>query len=63
MNQFGRNNVWKPIPRLTTQSIIGTKWVFRNNLDEQGKIVRNKTRLVIEATMRKKELILVKLLL
>jgi len=27
-------------------NIIGTKWVFKNKLDEQGVIVRNKARLV-----------------
>ena len=26
--------------------IIGTKWVFRNKLDEHGTIIRNKARLV-----------------
>ena len=26
--------------------MIGTKWVFRNKLDENGKITRNKARLV-----------------
>ena len=28
------------------KNIIGTKWVFRNKLDEDGKIIRNKPRLV-----------------
>ena len=28
------------------KNIIGTKWVFRNKLDENGKITRNKARLV-----------------
>jgi len=27
-------------------NVIGTKWVFKNKLDEQGIIVRNKARLV-----------------
>jgi len=27
-------------------NVIGTKWLFKNKLDEQGVIVRNKTRLV-----------------
>ena len=27
-------------------NVIGTKWVFKNKLDEQGVIVRNKARLV-----------------
>ena len=26
--------------------MIGTKWVFRNTMNEQGEVVRNKTRLV-----------------
>ena len=28
--------------------IIGTKWVFRNKLDENGNVVRNKARLVAQ---------------
>ena len=28
--------------------MIGTKWVFRNKLDEEGKVVRNKARLVAQ---------------
>ena len=30
------------------KSIIGTKWVFRNKLDDSGNIVRNKARLVAQ---------------
>ena len=29
-----------------SMNIIGTKWVFRNKMDEDGNIVRNKARLV-----------------
>jgi len=29
-----------------SMNIIGTKWVFRNKMDEYGNIVRNKARLV-----------------
>lgn len=28
--------------------VIGTKWVFRNKLNEQGEVVRNKVRLVAQ---------------
>jgi len=28
------------------KSIIGTKWVFKNKLNENGNIIRNKVRLV-----------------
>ena len=46
LNQFERNEVWKLVPRPSDQSIIGTKWVFKNKADEQGNITRNKARLV-----------------
>ena len=46
LNQFERNEVWELVPRPKNQQIIGTKWVFRNKLDESGIIVRNKARLV-----------------
>ena len=29
-------------------NIIGTKWVFRNKLNEQGEVIRNKARLVAQ---------------
>jgi len=34
------------------KNIIGTKWVFRNKLNEQGEVVRNKTRLVAQGYMQ-----------
>ena len=46
LNQFERNKVWKLVPRPSNKTIIGTRWVFRNKLDENGLIVRNKARLV-----------------
>ena len=46
LNQFERSDVWELVPRPNDQSIIGTKWVFRNKVDEHGVIVRNKARLV-----------------
>jgi hypothetical protein len=48
LNQFERNNVWTLVPRPTHQSIIGTKWVFRNKNDENGIIIRNKAKLVAQ---------------
>jgi len=46
LNQFARNEVWTLVPRTNQMNVIGTKWVFKNKLDEQGVIVRNKARLV-----------------
>jgi len=46
LNQFTRNDVWSLVPKTSEMNVIGTKWVFRNKMDEQGIIVRNKARLV-----------------
>lgn len=48
LEQFSRNKMWELIPIAKNISIIGTKWVFRNKLDESKTIVRNKTRLVAQ---------------
>ena len=46
LNQFERQKVWKLVPRPKGKSVIGTRWVFRNKLDEDGIVTRNKARLV-----------------
>ncbi|KAJ9561157.1 hypothetical protein OSB04_006317 [Centaurea solstitialis] len=46
--EFIRNNVWLLIPRPRKRTIIGSKWIFRNKLDEIGTIIRNKARLVAQ---------------
>jgi len=46
LNQFERNNVWELVEKPDNYPVIGTKWVFRNNLDENGIVIRNKARLV-----------------
>ena len=34
------------VPRPKNKNVIGTKWVFRNKLNEEGQVTRNKARLV-----------------
>ena len=46
LNQLERNNVWELVEKPHNYLIIGTKWVFRNKLDEHGIVIRNKARLV-----------------
>ncbi|GKA79513.1 ribonuclease H-like domain-containing protein [Tanacetum coccineum] len=46
LNQFIANDVWELVPQPKNMTIIGTKWVFRNKLDENGIISQNKARLV-----------------
>ena len=48
LNQFERSEVWKLVPPPENHTIIGTKWVFCNKLDEEGNVVRNKARLVAQ---------------
>ncbi|KAJ9565966.1 hypothetical protein OSB04_001932 [Centaurea solstitialis] len=47
-SEFIRNNVWLLVPRPRKRTIIGSKWIFRNKLDEVGTIIRNKARLVAQ---------------
>ena len=46
LNQFERNNVWTLVCRPLDHPIIGTKCIFRNKLDENENIIRNKARLI-----------------
>jgi len=48
LNQFQRNDVWDLVPKPSQKNIIGTKWVFRNKLNEQGEVTKNKARLVAQ---------------
>ncbi|KAI3701418.1 hypothetical protein L6452_26471 [Arctium lappa] len=48
LSQFERNKVWRLVPRPFGKTIIGTKWVFRNKMDEVGTVIRNKSRLVAQ---------------
>jgi len=48
LNQFQRNDVWGLVPKPSQKNIIGTKWVFRNKLNEQGEVTRNKATLVAQ---------------
>ncbi|KAI0488458.1 hypothetical protein KFK09_028290 [Dendrobium nobile] len=46
LNQFVRNDVWELVERPKGQSVVGTKWVFKNKVNDSGVGVRNKARLV-----------------
>lgn len=50
LNQFKRNDVWYLIERPSDKNVIGTKWIFKNKLDEHGTITRNKARLVAKGS-------------
>ena len=46
IGQIEKNKTWTLVPRPADKNVIGTKWVFRNKLDENGEITRNKERLL-----------------
>ncbi|GJS14774.1 retrovirus-related pol polyprotein from transposon TNT 1-94 [Tanacetum coccineum] len=48
LNQFIANDVWELVSQPRNMTIIGTKWVFRNKLDGNGIVSRNKARLVAQ---------------
>ncbi|GJU59135.1 retrovirus-related pol polyprotein from transposon TNT 1-94 [Tanacetum coccineum] len=48
LNQFIAKDVWELVPQPKNMTIIGTKWVFRNKLYENGVVSRNKARLVAQ---------------
>ena len=46
IKQIEKNKTWRLVPRLVDRNVIGTKWVFRNKLDDNDEITRNKATLV-----------------
>lgn len=48
LNQFEKKEVLELVTRLSKQTIIGTKWVFKNKMNKNGVIVRKKVRLVAQ---------------
>ena len=46
IKQIEKNKTWILVPRTKDKNVIGTKWVFKNNLNKDGKVSRNKERLV-----------------
>lgn len=46
LHELKRHNVWILIPRPTNNTIFHIHWVYKNKLDEDAIITRNKSRLV-----------------
>ncbi|WVZ80371.1 LOW QUALITY PROTEIN: hypothetical protein U9M48_027847 [Paspalum notatum var. saurae] len=50
LENFGRNQIWVLVEPPPHCNPIGTKWVFQNKQGEDGVVVRNKARLVAQAS-------------
>ena len=46
LDEIENNNAWELVPRPHDKNIIGTKWILKNNLNENGGVIRNKDILV-----------------
>ena len=42
LDQIVKNETWESVPTPLNKNVIGTKWVFRNTMNEKGEFVRNK---------------------
>jgi hypothetical protein len=48
LNNFTRNQVWELVERPKNHNVIGTEWFYRNKENEDGIVVKNKSRLVVQ---------------
>jgi hypothetical protein len=46
LDQIEKNHTWEMVQRPEGKNVIGSKWIFKNKLNEQGQVIRNKARLV-----------------
>ena len=46
LDNIEKNDTWELVPRPRYKNVIDTKWVFRNKLNEDGKVTKKKARLV-----------------
>ena len=46
LDQIEKNQTWELVLRTKGMNVIGSKWIFKNKFNEDGKLIRNKARLV-----------------
>ena len=56
LDQTMKNDTWELVPRPKEKNVIGTKWVFRNKMTEQAKVVRNKARLACKGYSQQEDI-------
>ncbi|XP_059635270.1 uncharacterized protein LOC132277427 [Cornus florida] len=53
LDQIHKNDTWTLILKPAAKNVIGSKWIYRNKLDEKGTVIRNKARLVCKGYSQK----------
>lgn len=48
LNQFRRSKMCHLVTPLEEKSITGTRWVYKNKLDDDGIFIRNKAKLGVQ---------------
>jgi hypothetical protein len=46
LDHIEKNDTWELVTRPKNKNVVGTKWVLRNKLIEDGNVTKNKVRLV-----------------
>ena len=46
LDQIEKNQTWELVPRSKNKNVIGTKWVFKNKVNENGQVIKNNAILV-----------------
>jgi hypothetical protein len=46
LDQIEKHQTWELVPRPKNIKVIGTKWVYKNKMSENGQVIRNKAGLV-----------------
>ena len=42
LDKIEKNETWELVPKPKNKNVITTKWVFRNKMNEDGQVIRNK---------------------
>jgi hypothetical protein len=46
LDQIEKSQTWEMVPKPKDKNVVATKWIFKNELNENGQIIKNKSRLV-----------------
>jgi hypothetical protein len=46
LDQIEKNDTWELVPKPKNKNVIDKKWVFKNKLNEDGHVTKNKARLL-----------------